>query len=107
MTSLNIETEVETEEMAPMTKKDAPKAKVIDLRVPQIRRASTQTDKVRVDITQVEILGYFLLSKKETCLAPLYVGCVYKNIESGKFYVKVRKMMYQIPFLLRFIGGSP
>ena len=58
-------------------------------------------------MSQVEILGYFLLSKKETCLAPLHVGCVFKNIENGKFYVKVRKMFYQIPFLLRFIGGSP
>ena len=107
-TSLNIETEVETEEMAPMTKKEAPKARV-DLRAPEvrIRRASQQTEKIRFDASQVEILGYFLLSKREACLAPLYVGCVFRSIEGGKFYVKVRKMMYQIPFLLRFIGGSP
>lgn len=105
--SLNIETAAETEEMAPITRTDAPQAKVIDLRVPEVRRASTQRDKTRVDVAQVEILGYFLLSKRETCLAPLCVGCVYKNTENGKFFVKVRKMMYQIPFLLRFIGGSP
>ena len=105
--SLNIETEVETEEMAPMTKKDATLAKVFDLRAPELRRAKNQTDKIKQDVSQVDILGYFLLSKRETCLAPLYVGCVFKNIENGKFYVKVRKMMYEIPFLLRFIGGSP
>lgn len=62
---------------------------------------------MRVEVSQVEILGYFLLSKKETSLAPLFVGCVYKNTQNDKFYVKVRKMIYQIPFLLRFIGGSP
>ena len=66
-----------------------------------------QSEKQRVDVSQVDILGYFLLSKKETVLAPLFVGCVYRNLETGKHFVKVRKMMYQLPFLLRFIGGSP
>lgn len=90
-----------------MTETDKNVAKVYDLRSPQLRRASKQADKIKQEVSQVEILGYFLLSKKETCLAPLFVGCVFKNIEKNKFYVKVRKMIYQIPFLLRFIGGSP
>lgn len=77
------------------------------MRNPEVRRASTQGEKMRVDVSQVEILGYTLLSKQEISLSPLYVGCVYRNIENGKFFLKVRKMMYQIPFLLRFIGGSP
>ncbi len=52
-----------------------------------------------------EMVGCTLLSRPafSNCLDPLYVGAVYKNLNSGKYFYKVRKLIYNIQYLINFI----
>lgn len=55
------------------------------------------------------ILGYILLSKPEFIKAidPLYVGCVYLNEVNKKYYVKVRKVIFNLAYLHGFLNLNP
>jgi hypothetical protein len=111
MTIMNIMTEEEIDEQEKISKSQAKKEKrrIKDLtgKSKVVIRASKQTDKAKSDASNANILGYTMLSNRKSVFCPIYVGCIYQNTENSKFYLKVRKMMYQIPFLLNFISISP
>jgi hypothetical protein len=39
-------------------------------------------------------------------LDPVIIGCLYENKETGKFFLKVRKIFYLIQHLLNFAGDQ-
>lgn len=58
---------------------------------------------VRMDVSQTKVLGFILLSEHKPSIAPLLIGCVYRNNTNGKFYLRVRKMMHDILLLSKFV----
>lgn len=40
-------------------------------------------------------------------LDPVLIGCVFKNIQTNKTYIRVKKLMYKINYLMQFIELDP
>jgi hypothetical protein len=60
----------------------------------------------RTNSSSINVLGYTMLTKQGVAIDPLMVGCVYRNDEKSKYFVKMRRLMYQVSYILNFIYGS-
>jgi hypothetical protein len=92
----------EVEETAPIVKKEKGKTKV-EVQVPGAKRniSPNRKDKKQnealVEQQTMSVRGFTLLTKRsQSALDPVIVGCIYENKETGKFFLKVRKIFYLI-----------
>jgi len=61
----------------------------------------------RTNSSSINVLGYTMLSKQGATIDPLMVGCVYQNqSDEPKFFIKLRRLMFQVSYILNFIHGS-
>mmetsp|Transcript_13543 Transcript_13543/g.21102 ORF Transcript_13543/g.21102 Transcript_13543/m.21102 type:complete len:332 (-) Transcript_13543:14288-15283(-) len=63
----------------------------------------------KMDVSQCEIFGYILLTKPAhlRCLDPITVGCLFRNVTTGRVFIRVKKLMFKIDYLTQFIEVDP
>lgn len=66
-------------------------------------------DRTNYNAQDCEVLGYILLSKPAYVndIDPVSVGCVFFNTKTQKYFLRVRKLMFVLNYLLTFISHDP
>lgn len=56
-----------------------------------------------------KVLGYVFLTRPayEKVIDPVTVGCVFYDLDSNKYFFRVRKLMFQLHYLQNFISLDP
>jgi hypothetical protein len=78
----------------------------------EVKKGNLDISKsIRVQASEVKVIGYFLLSKPafDKAINPLTVGCIFQTQTSSnnKYYMRVRKIDFALHYLLNFISLDP
>lgn len=63
-------------------------------------------EKVKeLNVDECEIYGYFLLTEPAhlRALDPVTVGCIFKELPSNKVFIRVKKLVYKLSYLMKFV----